>query len=464
MPKVSAGSSGSSADLVRKAVEAGDARRRARDVSVRLWRLAPVVAALCVVAAAANWWLRGSPVLPLAIVAGAVAVVAAYAVLQRRARPVSDAAACRLDSEGDFGGELRSAHWFAGRAAGDEWTSLHLHRAAERLRGTDWARLYPPVPVARARVITAALLAAAAAIGVVTPERTRVEARGPFGVPVTGRVLARGKAMPLEAMPDDLRKRIEDLLASAEQGAGSPREQTEAAEMIWNMFTALNSDINAEKLKEVARAMDPTRRADAAQAAKTLKELAGRSLKAADTRELPQDLRDALRQLGEALTTTAEAEQRAAEATASNTPSNSASGNATATDSPASLDDSSIQMSRDQDAGAGTGLMMMSSQMKAMGQPSSGFGGAGNTGAEAPLGVAPEALADALRRETVEASADVTGDNVLSETRRKTERGRAAVGFTQEAAGRSGRSRATAPPPVPEDLRGTVQSYFQRTQ
>ena len=73
-------------------------------------------------------------------------------------------------------------------------------------------------------------------------------------------------------------------------------------------------------------------------------------------------------------------------------------------------------------------------------------------------------IAQALRRETVEASADTAGENVLSETRRKTERGQATVGFTQGAAGPSDRSRASAPPPVPEDRRGTVQTYFSRKQ
>jgi hypothetical protein len=233
------------------------------------------------------------------------------------------------------------------------------------------------------------------------------------------------------------------------------------------MFTALNSDINAEKLKELAKRMDPTNQGSAAEAAKKLNELAGRSVKAADTRELPKDLQQALRDLGEALTTAADAEQQAAESNAASQSSSSgaqANANSTAGDGPQSLENAQIQMSREGDAAAGAGMMMMSSQMNAMGNPSAGFGGAGNANTQAPAGAAPLDLTEALRKETVEASADTTGDNVMSETRRKTEHGQATVGFTRSASGTSDRSRATAPPPVPEDLRGTVQSYFNRKQ
>ena len=46
--------------------------------------------------------------------------------------------------------------------------------------------------------------------------------------------------------------------------------------------------------------------------------------------------------------------------------------------------------------------------------------------------------------------------------RRKTEQGRSTVGFTQGAAGQFDKSRAAAPPPVPEARRSGVQSYFVR--
>lgn len=466
MPQVSQGSLGS-AEVVRAAVEAAEARRRGRDLSVQIWRIAPAVAGVCLLVAGANWWMRGPVAVPSVVAAAAIIGLAAYGRVQGRRRVVSDAVALRIDTDGAFGGELRSASWFAGRDQRDEWAEFHLERAASRLASADWAALYPPIPSSRPRLITAGLLIAAVGVGVMTPGRARVEARGPFSIPVSGGAMVRGKAMPLEMLPEDLRKRIEDLLASAENRTGSEAQQTEAAKMIWNMFTALNSDIDAEKLKELAKAMDPTKQGSAAQAAKKLNELAGRSLKAADTRELPADLRQALSALGDAMVSAAEAEQKVADANAANqtpAPNSKGDANASAANGAPNLDDASIQMSRDGDASAGAGMMMMSSQMKAMGNPSAGFGGAGNSGAQANAGVAPMDLTEALRRETVEASADTTGDNVMSETRRKTEHGQATVGFTRGAAGTSDRSRATSPPPVPEDLRGAVQSYFNRKQ
>jgi hypothetical protein len=458
----------SPADAVRAAVDAAEARRRGRESSARLWRVAPAAAGVCVLVAAVNWWARGPVALPIGIVAVAVLGLAAYVRVLTRRHPVTDDIASRIDADGQFGGELRSASWFAAREAPDEWAQFHLERAASRFAGVDWPALYPSIASGRPRAVTAGLLAAAVAIGALTPGRARVEARGPLNIPVTGSTLARGKGMRLEMLPEDLRQQIEDLLASAEQGTGTAQKQTEAAEMIWNMFTALNSDINADKLKELAKRMDPTNQGSASQAAKKLEELAGRSVKAADTRELPQDLRQALTDLGSALATAADAEQQAADTNAANSPAPSSNGsanaNATSADGPQSLENAAIQMSRDGNAAAGAGMMMMSSQMNAMGNPSAGFGGAGNSNTQANTGVPPLDLNEALRRETIEASADTTGDNVLSETRRKTEHGQATVGFTHSASGTSDRSRATAPPPVPEDLRGTVQSYFNRKQ
>ena len=48
--------------------------------------------------------------------------------------------------------------------------------------------------------------------------------------------------------------------------------------------------------------------------------------------------------------------------------------------------------------------------------------------------------------------------------RRKTEEGQATAAFTNSAAGKSDRSRASAPPDVPESRRIDVQRYFTRKQ
>jgi hypothetical protein len=73
-------------------------------------------------------------------------------------------------------------------------------------------------------------------------------------------------------------------------------------------------------------------------------------------------------------------------------------------------------------------------------------------------------LAQALRKELVEANADALGENVDKEDlRRKTEQGKSALGFTRVAQPRTVEpSRATAPPPVPEARRPLLFNYFIR--
>ena len=83
----------------------------------------------------------------------------------------------------------------------------------------------------------------------------------------------------------------------------------------------------------------------------------------------------------------------------------------------------------------------------------------GGSGSDERSGAAA-ALAAAFKQEIVEASQDNPGDNIDTEVRRKSEQGTSTVGFTHGAAGQFDKSRAPAPPPVPEARRNGVQSYF----
>jgi hypothetical protein len=73
-------------------------------------------------------------------------------------------------------------------------------------------------------------------------------------------------------------------------------------------------------------------------------------------------------------------------------------------------------------------------------------------------------VAQALRKELLEANADALGDNKEKEDlRRKTEQGTSSLGFTRAATPSSFEpSRAAAPPPVPEARRSLVYHYFIR--
>src|SRR5205823_1000785 len=119
----------------------------------------------------------------------------------------------------------------------------------------------------------------------------------------------------------------------------------------------------------------------------------------------------------------------------------------------------SIEFSREANASAGAGMMMLSDA----GGSASGMrsGGAGNQGQKPGNGQLLD-VEQALRRETVEANKDASGDNVTAEVRRKTEQSHATAGFTRAAAGAFDHSRVAAPPPVPEASRAKVQAYFIR--
>lgn len=464
-----------SAQAIRSAVAAAAAQRRRWESSEQLWRVAPAAATGSLIAVVIAR-LAGAPILvPLMAVLGVLIGLAVYVLVRRRAHAVSEGLAARLDAEGGYAGELRSAFWFAsqgkgGEAAGEdsdhrvrsEWTEFHVDRAAARLREADWRERYPAVRARRARMATAGLLAAAIVVALGTPERGSVRAGVTSGADTRP---AAASEFRLEMLPPDVLKQIEELLADAERGNATAATRDKAIELS-AMFTALESDLDVEKLKELAAAMDPGERGQIQEAANALAQLADRAVKAADVEDMPADIRQALEDLGMQLARAAEAEQQAANQEASQMPPMAAQDAAATTASaegPSSLDLASIQMSKDSDAAPGAGLMMLAPQLGSGGTPSSGVGGSGNSG---PMTTGPVMdaanLAEALRHELVEASADTAGENVLSETRRQTERGEATVGFTGTAPRASGRSRASAPPPVPEDRRGTVQTYFTR--
>jgi len=94
-------------------------------------------------------------------------------------------------------------------------------------------------------------------------------------------------------------------------------------------------------------------------------------------------------------------------------------------------------------------------------RPGAGGNNSGSKGAAEAL-----LVAQALRKELVEANADALGANVDQEDlRRKTEQGQSALGFSRVAPPRRFEpSRATAPPPVPEARRSLLLHYFIRKQ
>jgi hypothetical protein len=445
-------------EAVRAALAAADRRRRAREASRLLWRAAPVIAGAALAVAVARRWMPWGAWTPAAVLTGGVVALAVYIFAATRARALADRAAATVDVDAGLGGELRSASWFASRDGRDDWADLHLERAAARLNGIDWAQLYPTVRAPRARLASVMMVAGALALTFGLPQRA--SARRPTGTTSspTVKTPAPGVLQPDGILlPPELMAQLQALLDAAQKGDAVAAERLASNEEIRELLNKLAQD--PELLARLAKALaaaDPLK----GPTAKELKELAERARRAAETTAMSQDLREALEKMAD------EAEGAEAQQSASNEegrpmssdgPQDGESGQSNAA---SSMQELSVQMARQADPGGGAGIMMMSNPgEKGSGPPGSGVGGSGSDETSA---AAAAALAAAFKQEVVEASQDNPGDNIDTEVRRKSEQGSSKIGFTHSAAGQFDKSRAAAPPPVPEARRNGVQSYFIR--
>jgi hypothetical protein len=392
------------------------------------------------------------------LVAGAAAL-AAYIFIATRARALADRAAAAIDGEAGLGGELRSASWFAARDGRDDWANLHLERAATRLSGIDWTDLYPAVRAPRAQFASVMLIAAAVALTFGLPQPAAARRPTATPAPQAAKAAAPGPLMQPDGilLPPELMAKLQELLEAAQRGDIEAAEQLASNEELRELLNKLAQDPELlAKLAKALAAADPGKRPTA----KELKELAERARKAAEMAEMSEDMREVLDKMAK------EAEEAGAELSASNE-----EGRPTSSDGPqdgesgensaaSSMQELSVQMARQADPGGGAGIMMMANPGEnTSGPPGSGVGGSGSDETSA---AAAAALAAAFKQEVVEASQDTPGDNIDTEIRRKSEQGTSKVGFTHGAAGQFDKSRAAAPPPVPEARRNGVQSYFVR--
>jgi hypothetical protein len=447
-------------EAVRAALSAAARQRRVREVSAVVWRVAPGIAAAAMALAVIRRWTSWSPWVPVLVLLAGGAALAAYVLAAVRRHAVSDAVAAGVDEDAGLHGELRSASWFVDREQRDSWADLHLQRAAARLQTVSWATLYPAVRAPRARAATAVFAVAALALTVVLPQPVSVARTTPESQPPAKGAAPHGAPIAAELLPPELLAQLQALLAAAEMGDTTEADRLASSAELREFLNRLAADPDLlKKLAEALAARDPSK----TPTARELKAMAERARKAADMASMSQDMRDALEKMADEaemaegeqqLTENEDGEPAAADA--------SQKGDAAQSSSAGSMQDLSVQMSRQADAAGAAGIMMMSNaDDQSAGPPGSGVGGSGSQEAAA---AAAMALAAAFSHETVEASQDNPGDNVETEVRRKTEQGTSAVAFTHGAAGQFDRSRAAAPPPVPEARRSGVQTYFVRKQ
>jgi hypothetical protein len=447
----------SAEQIVRAGLAAADRRRRSRDASRRIWRIAPLFAAACAAMALAGRWVGWPALLPVGALLSGMATLTLYALIAGRSRPVSDTTAAVIDADADMGGELRSASWFARRERRDDWADFHLAAAAARLQAVDWAHLYPAIRAPKAQLGTAALIVLTVAIAATMPERVAgIVQTGDRNLP---RAAGAAPTAEIAVLDPELQKLLDELLAAAANGTLSTPEAMATNSEMRDLLTKLNQMNDRELLEALKRALAANPTMEAKTAADNLKALAEQFNRNPEmTGGLSPELQEALNKLSDELEL-AEPEagtQAAAESGASGQRQEAMA----QTGAPGGMQELSIQFAKEPDAGSGTSVVMMSSQdaQQPGGPPGGGVGGSGSQDAAAS-GAALEA---ALKQETVEASQDSAGDNVESEVRRRTEHGSATVAFTGTAAGTFDRSRAAAPPPVPEGRRTGVRTYFVR--
>lgn len=441
--------------IVRDGLARADRRRRTRETSRRLWRAAPAVALTCVGLAAASRWAGWPAWIPLATIAAAGLLIAAVFYVAGRDRPISDAAAAAIDAQAGFKGELRSASWFAKRDAADPWVDFHLQRAAQRLQSIDWSALYPSVRAAGAKAATSAMAIAAVALAITIPGRAGVHASA-----TTREASSRPGGIAVAApLPPALQKQLEDVLATAENTKPGGRALTAAD--VRDLLAKLDERRNEQRRQDAEKGADQGDRTE--QAAADIQTFAERAKRASNDRALKPDVRDALSQvantLAESVQTQAGAPKDPRDAIAAK---DAQQGDAAHSTAGADKDEASVRSIRDASAGGGAGVIMMAGEQESSGgEPGLGLGGASskNTGG----GRMPD-LGAALRRETIEASADNPGENVVTGVRRKTEHADATVGYTHAAPGAFERGRSAAAPAVPEGRRTAVRTYFTRKQ
>lgn len=443
-------------DFVRDTVTRADRARRDRSALARVARVAPWAGAASLGVAAAVR-AGGAPAwIAVTALTAAALVVGAWFMALRRTIAEPDAVATRVDGDAGLGGELRSADWFtrhADRARPDAWIEFHVRRAAERMRGVDWDALYAPVRARRAWGLTVAAAAGALALALTTP----VPDRSAQASALLAADELQGDVLGM--LPPELQAQLEELLRRMGEGgeAGEVAEATlaELRELMENIDPAF-----AAKLAELAK--DALESAEAAQAGEQPPN-ADEDMAKNTSAGLPEDVRWAIDDLAERLANASRDRQ-----TAENNPSASeetgemGSGSEQAASAEASAADAQMKMTREAAADPGAAKMMMGGAGAMGGDSRPGAGG--NNPAANGNALDPLSIAQALRQELVEASADTKGTNVeMEDLRRKTEQGEANVGFTRvQPPSTLDRSRAQAPPIVPDSYRVLLFNYFMR--
>jgi len=431
-------------------VAQADRQRRGRAIALRVRQLAPIGAGLAAAVALTARLLGWIPWAGVIVLIGAAVALAGYALVSGRLRDTTDAIALAVDTDAGLAGELRSAHWFEEQAQHDAWAQFHLDQATQRASLVDWASLYPRVSSARPWIATAALSALAIALAIKTP--VRVQAAPPAAV-----IDAAGIS---DGLSDEMRDKLAALIAQLNQ-AVVDKDPT-SKDMALADLKDLMAKMDPAMQKKLAEMLEKQALNAAAKKGETPvgDQKADPNDKATDG--LPEDAKWALDNAAAKMAQSAEAPQQPGKpngAQSANKPGEKGAGNAQGQQGTEGTPQAMTPLVRES-ADQQNGKMMMGGggPMGGDSRPGSGASNDASKGAAQAL-----LVAQALKKELVEASADALGENVDKEDlRRKTEQGTSSLGFTRVAAPRVEPSRATAPPPVPDARRPLLFNYFIR--
>lgn len=458
------GASHESDPTLRAAVAAIDQRRRARAARAQVANLAPYAAGLgLLLAIASRWfgWTVGIPAVALILLAAALLALGWWG---SRAIPVTDAAASSIDADASMGGELHSAHWFAGRPSpdatapdGTSWSAFHLAHASKRIQSTDWSSLYPAVQATKQWAASGALVAVAIIALVVGPRSREATLLSQGLTPEEVQ-----QAMAREMLPDDVQAKIDALLGELGEGGLTEDEarlkMDELRDLLAKMDAAgKEAELSKEKAGEAAEAGGQKPSDDPGD------KMAAKAEQAADASAgLPEDVRWSLEDLANRLANAKENQSKTNEKNDAASEQTGEKGNAGDGAETAEMKQAAgMQMVREAASEGAEGQMMQGGGGAMGGDSKPGAGG--NQGGQGKLNMV--ALGQALRQEMIQAQTDQLGQNIDTELRRKTEQSQAKVSFTRVPAPTTfDRSRAALPPPVPEAHRSLLQRYFQRRQ
>jgi hypothetical protein len=440
---------------VRDAVSRADRQRRSRLATRALVRLIPAAAAAVLVLAIAARWAGW----PAFVTAAACAVLAvgllAYTLYRRRSRETSDHIALSVDTDANLAGELRSAHWFATTGSGDEWSAYHVARAADRVGRIDWAALYPPVRAMKAWAVSAVLAVAAVAFSIDLPgqrPQSRAEAADAGS--------AGAAAIAPEEIPAELRKRIEELLAAMMAEKMTDKEAALKLANLKELMDQLDPSLQkkiAELLKKQPLGADAqTKRRDLDEEDRAERAERGENSAAG----LPEDVRWGLEDLAARLAS-ANLDRKTAE---NNPAASSETGEmGRGSEQAQQAGQNQMQLMREAAKDPGAAQMMMGGAGMMGGDSQAGAGG---NSAQKAGQADVKSIAEALRRELVEANADARGEHVpIEDIRRKTEQGKSTLGFSRAMPLTTfDRSRTAAPPAVPVARHPLLYNYFIRKQ